>query len=306
MRQGWTVQEAIDDLRKSNIGERIFYFYVADETGRLVGVVPTRRLLTSAASQRISDLMIKRVVAIPNTATVFDACEFFVLHKFFALPIVDEMRRIVGVVDISLMTEEVLEVPESDEQGDVFEVLGFHLANARNATPVDALRYRCPWLIVTLVSGTAAAAICGLFQKTLAELLILSFFLPMVLGLGESVSMQSMALTIQVLKVSPPTRRWYMEALRREAQTAGLLGITYGSAVTAIIWLWRHEAGPALAIGGSVLLCVEMACLLGLSIPSLLHALKLDPKIAAGPVTLAMSDILSLLLYFGIATVFLS
>ena len=303
LREDWTVHEAIEDLRKSNLGEKIFYFYVADENGRLVGVVPTRRLLTSAATQRIAELMIKRVVAIPKTATVFDACEFFVLHKFFALPVVDEQRRIVGVVDINLVTDEILEVPETEDVEDVFEVLGFHLANLRNATSWKAFRYRFPWLLVTIASGTLAAVISGLFSKTLSELLILSFFLPLVLGLGESVVVQSMALTIQALRANRPTLRWYWQALLREIPTASMLGLAAGGAVTVIVELWRHELGTALVIGASVLLSLEAACFLGLSIPALLHALKLDPKIAAGPVSLAMTDIATLLFYFGIAAV---
>jgi magnesium transporter len=144
-----------------------------------------------------------------------------------------------------------------------------------------------------------------LFQKTLTELLILAFFLPLVLGLGESVGMQAMALTIQALRATHPTLRWYLEALRREALTAGLLGGACGGVVALIIGLWSHRLGAALAIGGSVVLSLETACLLGLTIPSLLHALKLDPKIAAGPVTLAMGDIATLFYYFGIATLWL-
>jgi len=112
--------------------------------------------------------------------------------------------------------------------------------------------------------------------------------------------------TIQALRASKPTLRWYAAALRREAGTALLLGMACGGVVAAIVWLWRHDAAAALAIGGSVVLSLLTACVLGLSIPSLLHALKLDPKIAAGPVTLAISDLATLLYYFGIATFFLT
>jgi magnesium transporter len=306
LRQDWTVHETIERLRQSKLGDGIFYFYVTDEGERLTGVIPTRRLLISKADLRLSEIMVRRVVAIPHTASVFDACEFFVLHKFFALPVVDEQRRVIGVVDISLLTEEVLEVDESGQVEDVFEALGFHIAQLRNASPLTALRFRFPWLLATIASGMACAALSGAFQKTLSELLILAFFLPLVLGLGESVSIQSMAVTIQALRASKPTLRWYLSALRREATTAGLLGMASGSVVTLIVWLWRHNAGAALAIGGSVMLSLLTACILGLSIPSLLHALKLDPKIAAGPVTLAISDLATLLFYFGIATVFLT
>jgi magnesium transporter len=305
LHQEWTVQETLDHLRTLEVGDRIIYFYVIGENDRLVGVVPTRKLLMAAASEHLVDLMLRRVVALPKTATVFDACEFFVMHKFFALPVVDEARRVLGVVDISLVTDEVLEGPAPTETEDVFEALGFHLAAARNAGPFRALRFRFPWLMATIASGMICALISGFFEKTLEGLLILAFFLPLVFGLGESVSIQSMTLAIQSLRVNQPTLRWYFAALRREAATATLLGLACGAVVMGVIGVWRGEWAAAAAIGGSVLLSFETSCVLGLSVPSLLHACKLDPKIAAGPVTLALADIATLLFYFGVAAIFL-
>ena len=81
-----TAREALDVVRKEGIGEKIVYFYVVDASERLVGVLPTRRLLTAALDQRIGDLMIKRIIAIPQSATLLEACEFFVLHKFSPSP----------------------------------------------------------------------------------------------------------------------------------------------------------------------------------------------------------------------------
>jgi magnesium transporter len=89
--------------------------------------------------------------------------------------------------------------------------------------------------------------------------------------------------------------------LRRELMTALLLGIACGLLVAAIVWFWRGEALSATVIGGAVFLSLITASLFGLSIPSLLHWLKLDPKIAAGPVTLALTDFCALLFYFTIA-----
>ena len=305
LRAEWTVHQTIEHLRTLEIGEKIVYFYVVGENDRLVGVVPTRKLLLSAADQKLSDIMNRRVVAMPKTATVFDACEFFVLHKFFALPVVDEERRVVGVVDISLVTEEVLEDSEPQEENNVFEVLGFHISHARNASPLQAMRFRFPWLIVTILSGTTCAVVSGIFENTLKEMIVLAFFMPLVLGLGESVSMQSMALAFQALRVNRPSVRWYLRELQREAGTAMLLGLACSLVVTLIVWTWRGQPCQALVIGGSILFSLLNACMLGLGIPSLLHAFKWDPKIAAGPITLALSDIGTLLFYLGTASFFL-
>ena len=109
------MEQALASIRQRGVGEKIVYFYVVDDDERLVGVVPTRRLLMAPLEQPLSELMIRNVIAIPHTATVMEACEFFVLHKFFAFPLVDERRHVVGLVDVGLFTEEVFDIAEREQ-----------------------------------------------------------------------------------------------------------------------------------------------------------------------------------------------
>lgn len=301
--QELTVAQALDHIRTQGVGEKIIYFYVVDADGCLAGVLPTRRLLTGVLDQRIRDLMIERVIAIPHTATVMDACELFLCHKFLAFPVVDAERKLVGVVDVGLFTEEVVDVSERERMDDVFQTIGFRVAEVQNASPATAFRFRFPWLLATIASGTVCAMMAGAYETTLAGSLVLAFFLTLVLGLGESVSAQSVTVTVQAIHGLKHTWAWFWSAFRRELGTASLLGGTCGAAVVAVVWLWRGEAAPALVIGGSVCASVVTASLLGVAIPALLHGLKLDPKIAAGPVTLAVVDIFTLLFYFNLARV---
>lgn len=305
LRKDFTVRQALDAIRQRGIGEKIVYFYVVDPDDRLVGVLPTRRLLTAALEQRVSEVMITRVAAIPQTATVLEACEAFILHKFLAFPVVDEQRRIVGVVDVGLLTEEAFDIAERQATDELFERIGFRVSEVREASPGRAFHFRFPWLLATIGSGTMCALLASAYEVTLAKSLVLAFFLTLVLGLGESVSIQSMTVTIQALRGTRPTLGWYIRAFRREAGTAVLLGTACGTVVGLIVWLWRGGGLAGFAIGASLLLALCAACFFGLSIPALLHALKLDPKIAAGPVTLAFTDVFTLLFYFSLAAVLL-
>src|SRR5206468_2363786 len=183
-----TVEEALAAIRREGLGERIIYFYAVDEHDRLAGVLPTRRLLTASPDVTLRELMVTRVVAIPATATVLDACEFFVLYKFFAFPVVDADRHIIVVVDISLFT---------------------------------------------------AALLAGAFEATIASSVVIAFFLTMVLGLNESVSMQTMTVTIQALRSQTVTSSWFKVAFLRELRSAVLLGLGCGALVVMIVLLWR-------------------------------------------------------------------
>lgn len=301
LRQDLTVREALDSIRRQGLGKKIVYFYVVDDYDRLTGVLPTRRLLTSALDRPLAEFMIPRVIAIPQTATVMDACDLFILHKFLAFPVVDEKRRIVGLVDVNAFTEEVFDVAKREQWDEVFQTIGFRISQLRDASPLRAFRFRFPWLTATIGSGTLCALLASGYEVTLAKSLVLAFFLTLVLGLGESVSIQSMTVTIQALRSMQPTFRWYVRAFRREAFTAIMLGTACGGLVGLIAWLWRGEGLPALAIGTGILLTIAAACFFGLSVPVILHALKLDLKISAGPITLALTDIFTLLFYFSVA-----
>lgn len=300
-----SVRDAMEEIREHDLGERIIYFYVEDETGKLVGVLPTRRMLASALETPLGEVMIRRVVAIPATATLLDACDLFVLHKFYALPVVDSNRHMVGIVDVSVFTEGLLDLNAAEPADTVFETLGFHASQIRGASLWKGFRIRFPWLLTTVASGTLAAFVVGLFEKTLEHALVITFFLALVLALADSVGIQSMTLAIQALRSEKPTAAWFAKTAVREVGSGLMLGLACGILVFFIAWGWRGQVMSAAVIGLSISGAGVIAATIGLGIPSLLHALKLDPKIAAGPITLASADLVTLLLYLSLARAFL-
>ena len=302
LRDDWTVGRALEEIRDRGVDCAIIYFYTLDAEEKLIGVVPVRRLLTSPLEAPVRGIMIEKVHTLPDTATVMEASEQLVARKLLALPVVDGAGRVRGVVDLSALTEAAVDVAEREHLDEVFEAIGIRLSRLKDASPARAFRIRFPWLLATITSGTICALLAGLFELTLAKSLVLAFFLTLVLGLGESVSIQSMTVAIQGLRAGAPNFAWYLRNVRRELATAALLGLACGTVVGLIVWLWRGEGLAALTIGSSIVLALGTASLFGLSVPSALHALKLDPKIAAGPITLALTDIFTLLFYFSLAT----
>lgn len=305
IRDRLTIGEALAVIRREGVAERIIYFYVLNDDGQVVGIIPTRRLLTSQPDVPVSEIMIRDIVTISHQATVLEACEMFVKHKFFALPIVDDDRRIRGIIDIGFFAQETVNVAERQQIEDIFQLIGFGIEQLRDRSIFGIFRYRFPWLIATMASGTICALLASAYEATLAQALILAFFLTLILGLGESVSIQSMTVTLQNLHFGSPTWVTYLKWLRREAGTTLLLGVACGVVVGTVAYLWRGEPLPGLTIGVSIVLSIFTAGLLGLSIPTLLDVIKEDSKIAAGPITLALTDIATLLFYFSAAALIL-
>src|SRR5207302_11338795 len=207
--------------------------------------------------------------------------------KFLAFPIIDRERRIIGVVDINLFNEEVFGIPKTESGDELFQAIGFHISQARQASPLQIFRFRFPWLLVTIGAGTACAFLARAHEATLQRSLFVACFLTLVLALNEAVTVQSMALVLEAMHAGQPSRRWYLNALKREALTAVPLGLASGLIVMLVVCALGGGTWTALVISGCIVLSICVACVLGLSMPTLLHAAKLDVKIAAGPITLA-------------------
>jgi len=300
LRPDMTVEGALAHIRETGVGEKIIYFYVADEYDRLLGVVPTRRLLVNDLAKPIQEIMVRNVLAIPHTATLLEACELFVLHKYLAFPVVDERRRVCGVIDISFFAAEVFEMSEEESFDEIFETIGLHVEQLRNASSFTQFRHRFPWVLGTVGSGTACAFLTGAFEATLEHAIAIAFFIPLVLGLNESVAMQSMSLSLQSLHQSKH-KAWMFTRLRRELGTSFLLSL--GACVISgiIVAVWQRHTAAAIVVAATILLSLVISAVVGFAVPALLRIGNRDPKLAAGPMTLAAVDILALLLYFTLA-----
>ena len=300
-----TAGQAIDIIRKQSESSTINYFYVTDAEGHLAGVLNTRQLLVADPDSPISGIMKSGIITIAEGALVSEACGLFLEHKLLALPVVDGERKIVGIIDVNIFTKEMLDLAEQKSINDIFETIGYRVSELQNATKLKIFRLRFPWLFATITSGFVTAIMASLFEATLAAFVFISFFLTLVLALGESISIQSMTVTIQNLHFKRPTGRWFLAAIGKETLTALMLGLACGGLVGAVVYLWLGQIDPALVIGVTIVLSFVTAAGLGLTIPTILHAYKLDLKIAAGPVTLAITDILTVIFYFSIARLIL-
>ncbi|MBY0458734.1 MAG: CBS domain-containing protein [Gemmataceae bacterium] len=308
----WTVGEALAHMRRHPPPGRIIYFYVVDDALRLLGVVPTRRLLLANLETPVRDVMIKSVIAIPDSATLLDACEFFTLHRLLAFPVVDGARRLVGVIDIEAYAEELAETSVSSDTtptlaaprptDDVFQLIGVRLTRSQQARPLVAFRGRFPWLLCNVAGGTLAAVLAEIYQVELNwERAVLALFIPVVLALAESVAIQSVTLALEAFREAGPSWKELLKRLRPEASTGALLGLSTGLLVGAIAAIWQAKLTLFFIVLGGIGAGVTCAAVAGLTVPHLLRLLKRDPQVAAGPIALTCADVAALLAYFNLA-----
>jgi magnesium transporter len=301
LREPQTVGQALDYLRQNPPPGRIVYFYVLDGENRLCGVVPTRRLILSPSASPVAEIMVRKVVALPATATVLDACEFFIQHRLLAFPVVDAEGRLLGVVDMELYTDEIGHLGDAQVRDDLFQLIGVHAAQERHGSALSGFRHRFPWLGCNIGAGLLAAFLSGLYEDQLNKVVALAFFIPVVLNLAESVSSQSVSLALQMLHGQRPTFRAMMGKLAAELGTGFLLGLASGAVVAVTCLLWLGQGWVALCLVGGIAGGVTGAAVLGLALPMTLRLLRLEPRVAAGPIALAGADILTIVLYLNLA-----
>jgi magnesium transporter len=294
---GQTIADALLVVRRSANAANVHYFYVVDDERRLTGVVPARHLLASDPARLIDEVMLTDVVAIPSWATVLVASEYFASRKLLAFPVIHDSGELVGVVDVGLFNAELIELARRTYD-DIFQLLGVHATAL--LTPWTAFKDRFPWLLSNIAGGLVCAVIAAQFESLLDHVVVLALFIPIVLALAESVSMQSTTLTLQALSDDSIKPARIAHDLWKEARTALLLGLSCGVVVAGVVIAWRRDVMSAMVIGGAIALSMLAACLYGVLLPTLLRAFRADPRIASGPLVLASADVTTLLVYLGL------
>ena len=300
LRPGMTVADAMTTMRQAKLMGRVIYFYVTDEHDRLVGVVPIRRLILAEPTTPLKSLMVKEVVKLPDDTTVLEACEFFVLHRFLAFPVVNAAGEFIGLIDVDLYTSELHDLETQQHTYDVFQIIGVHLAG-RQMTPMGGFKRRFPWLLCNIAGGLLAGFLSSFFEVELSKLVALALFIPIVLALAESVAIQSVTIALHGLHRPRISWRRLWQGIRVELSTGLLLSLGCSLLVGVIVMVWQQHWILTMIVAGGILGGITCAASIGWLIPTALRLMKLEPQVAAGPIALALADMVTIIIYFGLA-----
>ncbi len=296
-----TIRDALSSLQGRKVDEKIFYFYVLTCEGMLVGVVSTRNLLLAPLDAKVLDVMDPAVVTLLASQTMKDALEELERLRLLALPVIDEEHRLLGMVDVQNYVEQPLKSLNSEIRKNIFQFIGITIEEGRLGTPWKGFTARMPWIFCNMVAGLACAVISKAYQNVLAHALILAMFIPLVLTLCESISMQAMTQSLTILR--SPRLLWNMvrRRLSLEAKTVLLLSFTSAVVVALLSYLWGGGWGPVFVLGISIFTSIIIAAIVGTMVPIGLKVFKMDPKIASGPVVLMIVDVLATTFYLTTA-----
>jgi magnesium transporter len=287
-------------VRRSLHGSR--YDSLADvavlDEGRLVGLVPLEGLMAAPGETPLAQLLDSDPVVLAPDVDQEHVAALMARHAERSVAVVDAEGRFHGLIPPHRM----LKVALAEHDEDVARLGGFLASTeqARHAAeePVGRrLWHRLPWLLLGLAGAMASAAIVGSFEEQLAKTVLLAFFLPGVVYMADAVGTQTEALVIRGIAVGVhlPT------VFRRELATGGVMGLVIGAAFLPFAWLVWDDGGVAVAAAIALLAACSTATVIAIALPYALHRLGHDPAFGSGPLATVVQDLLSIVIYFGVA-----
>jgi magnesium transporter len=301
-----SVDDALKVLRGLKKPPKVEYFYVIDKESVLVGYVTTQDLIYSKGDIQLSELYDADITKVKGSDSLEKAFRALATHQLLNLPVVDDEGKLIGILDIGPGDEELEQKGRRKQLKAVkealFQFIGFSVEQRKMSSTLSEFRLRMPWLLCNLVGGLVCAVIGELFKETLIQFVLLALFIPLVLSLSESISVQAMTISLRFLTLKKIYASQVIKRLDVEWKTSLLLGIGNTLLIAIFYFAWSTDLMPIAAMGISVIISMIVSALFGAIFPIILHVLKLDPKVAAGPVVLTMADIITVIIYYGLTT----
>ncbi len=298
LRGDWTADEAIRFLRtqKPDV-EQPYYLYVVDAGRRLEGVASLRQLIIADPEARVADFMDREVIGVEAGTDQEEAARKMRHYDLLALPVVDELGRLVGV----LTADDVLDVQVEEATEDMFKMAGL----AEHESIFRPVRKSAPerlgWLTVNLLTAFLAAAAVSLFESTIAQVAALAVFMPVIAGMGGNAGIQTITLVVRSLALGEIDLKDAGRVLRREILLSVINGVALGIVVGVAAWLWKGNVWLGVVAGVAMLVNIANAVLVGVLVPLAFTALRIVPARAAGGVVTTFTDVIGFLIFLGFA-----
>ena len=301
LRVGQTASQAISALRRARRAS-LFYLYVTDGDGRLVGVVNMRDLLLAQPRDPIEPLVRREVVSVPATLPRAELAKLIRERRFVALPVVDGEGFLLGVV----RSEAILDALGEEAFGELQKMVGAG-EDERALSPVGVVvRKRLPWLYVNLATAFLAAAVVGLFESTIEKVTALAVLLPVVAGQGGNTGAQALAVVMRGMALQELVPGTTARLLWKEGLGALLNGIAVAVGTALAVFLWDGRLALAWVIGLSMVVNMAAAGLAGAVIPLVLRALGRDPAQSSSIFLTTVTDVVGFASFLGFAVLFMS
>ena len=300
LKREMTVKECFDHIRKHAIDkETIYTCYVLDQTRKLSGVVTVKDLLLAPYETRVADLMDENVIYVSTLDDQEAVANLFQKYDMLSLPVVDQERRLVGIITV----DDAMDVMQEENTEDFEKMAAIQpMEDTYLHTPVFThARKRIVWLLVLMVSAVITGGIISRFENAIAVVPLLVTFIPMLMDTGGNAGSQASTLIIRGMALGEIQWNDFFRVLFKEFRISLVVGGVLS--VVDALWIWAvyHSLPVALTVGISLFVTVCVAKMVGCALPMTAKRLGLDPAIMASPLLTTVVDGCAILVYFNVA-----
>jgi magnesium transporter len=302
VREGATMGEAIEEVRRQSTEDgELFQVYVVDAAWHLKGTVPIARLIVSAPARLVRDVMQPAAVSVRPEQDQEEVARLMARYNLPAVPVVDPDGQLLGRVTF----DDVIDIVEAETTEDILKFAGADPAEHLIGPWTTAVRYRLPWLLLNLVTAFLAGAVVFAFQGTLARVVMLSVWMPIIAGMGGNAGTQALAVTVRRLALGllPKGRAW--QVIRKEMLVGAINGVANGVVVTLVATAIGEGWGLGLVVLLAMIGNLIVAGLAGAFIPIALARVGVDPAIASSIFVTTFTDVCGFGLLLGLGTLLL-
>ena len=313
VRKEWTVAHAMEHIRLyGQDAETVHWVYVIAPDGTLIDDLHIRNLLLSEPELLIADIMDDQFVTLNATDDREEAVRAMARYNRTALPVVDSLGLLVGIVT----ADDIADVAEEEFTEDIQKLGGMEaLDSPYTSTSVkDMVRKRGVWLIGLFVLQLLSIGVMGFFDEQLSKAVVLAVFVPLIIASGGNTGTQAASLLVRAIAVEDVHIGLWWRIMRKEILTGILLGAVLGVMGVLTVHLISmsgfsytpHASELGITVGAAVFLIVIWGTLIGSMLPLILHRLGMDPAASSAPLVATLMDVSGLTIYFAIAIVVLS
>jgi magnesium transporter len=305
-----TAQEAIEHLRVVGPdAETIYYVYAVDDGDRLVGVLSLRDLIVAPPQRAVRNIMRTKVVSVPADMDQEEVARAVSKYNLSAIPVTDKWDRLVGVITV----DDVIDVLEQEATEDALRMSAVTPDEEDpSATNFSAgiwrlVKPRLPWLVALLFLEVVSGKVVEHFQTGMptAVLTLLTIFITTMAGEAGNAATQALAVVVRSLATGEIGTRDLAKVVWRELRVGAAAGFVCGVVVAVLAYAMKGSWSLALVVGLAIAINIPIAKFLGAFFPIVITRLGVDPAVASGPFITTVTDVTSMLTYFGIATLIL-
>ena len=296
----WTVIQAIDEIRRqAEKVEKIYSLYVVDNQERLLGRVSLKRIILSNDETLISDIYEQGIISLKTYQDEEEVAEIMQKYDLAAVPVINERGKLMGRITIDDAVDVITEQAEEERQ----IITGISEDIEEDDNILRLTRARLPWLIIGMAGGLMGARFIGFFEKDLALIPAMAFFIPLITATGGNVGIQSSSIVLQSLANKSMIGVNYFQRLWKVFIVAIINGLVISGIVFGFTIILGQTINLASIVAFSLFFVVLLASFMGTITPLILDKVGINPALAAGPFITTANDLLGLAVYFSTAHV---